>query len=80
LSNVKSGLGQGVKDKERIKDPKFSLKMLIFPNNCQFGSIFWISLDEADAFLVNKTSQMQSRNENATLNPFEPLKAYNAME
>jgi len=27
-----------VQDKEGIKDPKFSLKMLIFPNNCQFGS------------------------------------------
>jgi hypothetical protein len=43
-----------VKDKEGIKDPKFLLKMLIFPNNCQFGSKFLISLDEADAFLVNK--------------------------
>ena len=42
-----------VKDKEGIKDPKSSLKMLIFPNNCQFGSKFWISPDEADAFLVN---------------------------
>jgi len=27
-----------VKDKEGIKDQKSSLKMLIFPNNCQFGS------------------------------------------
>ena len=27
--------------------------MLIFPNNCQFGSKFWIRLDEADAFVVN---------------------------
>ena len=42
-----------VKDKEGIKDPKSSLKMLIFPNNCQFGTKFWISPDEADAFLVN---------------------------
>ncbi len=42
-----------VKDKEGIKDPKFSLKMLIFPNNCQFGSKFWISPDEANAFFVN---------------------------
>jgi hypothetical protein len=29
-----------VKDNEGIKDPKSSLKMLIFPNNCQFGSKF----------------------------------------
>jgi hypothetical protein len=42
-----------VKDKEGIKDPKFSLKMLILPNNCQFGSKFWIRPDKADAFLVN---------------------------
>ena len=40
-----------VKDKEGIKDPKSSLKMLISPNNCQFGSKFWIRPDEADAFL-----------------------------
>jgi hypothetical protein len=31
-----------VKDKEGIKVPKSSLKMLIFPNNCQFDSMFWI--------------------------------------
>jgi hypothetical protein len=42
-----------VKDKESIKDPKSSLKMLISLNNCQFGSKFWIRPDEADAFLVN---------------------------
>ncbi len=42
-----------VKDKEGIKDPKSSLKVLIFPSNCQFGSKFWIRLDEADGFLVN---------------------------
>jgi hypothetical protein len=42
-----------VKDKEGIKDLKSLLKMLIFPNNCQFGSKFWIRPDEADAFLVN---------------------------
>jgi hypothetical protein len=40
-----------VKDKEGIKNPKSSLKMLTFPNNCQFGSKFWIRPDEADAFL-----------------------------
>jgi len=27
--------------------------MLIFPNNCQFGSEFWIRPNEADALLVN---------------------------
>jgi hypothetical protein len=42
-----------VKDKEGIKDPKSSLKMLIFPNDCQFGSKFWLRPDEADAFLEN---------------------------
>jgi hypothetical protein len=31
LSNINSGLGQGVKDKDGIKDPKSSLKRLIFP-------------------------------------------------
>jgi len=34
-----------VKDKEGIEDQKSSLKMLIFPSNCQFGSKFWIRLD-----------------------------------
>jgi hypothetical protein len=29
LSNVKSGLGQGVKDKEGFKDPKSSLNSLL---------------------------------------------------
>jgi hypothetical protein len=42
-----------VKDKEGIEDPKASLKRLISPSNCQFGSKFWITPDEADAFFVN---------------------------
>jgi hypothetical protein len=42
-----------VKDKEGIKDPKSALKMLISPNNSQFGSKFWIRPDEVDAFVVN---------------------------
>lgn len=42
-----------VKDKDRIEDPKPSLKMLITQNNNQLGSKFWISPDEADAFLVD---------------------------
>ena len=42
-----------VKDKDGIEDLKSSSKMLIFPNNHQFGSKCWISPDEADAFLVN---------------------------
>jgi hypothetical protein len=42
-----------VKDKKGIKDPKSSIKMLIFPNNSQFGCKFWIRPDEANAFLVN---------------------------
>ena len=45
--------GLRVKDKEGIKNPKSSLKMLIFPNNCQFGSKFCIGPSEADTFLVN---------------------------
>jgi hypothetical protein len=42
-----------VKDKEGIKDPKSSLKMLTFPYNCQLGSKFRIRHNEAYAFLVN---------------------------
>ena len=42
-----------VKNKEGIKDPKSSIKILILPNNCQFGSKFWIRPDEGDAFFVN---------------------------
>jgi hypothetical protein len=42
-----------VKGKEGIEDPKSSLKVLISPNNCHFGSKFWIRPDETDAFLVN---------------------------
>jgi hypothetical protein len=42
-----------VKDKEGIEDLKASLKRLIFPSNCEFGSKFWITPDEADAFVVN---------------------------
>jgi len=34
------------KDKEGIKDPKSSLKKLMFPNNCQFGYKFWIKPEE----------------------------------
>jgi len=45
--------GPGVKDKEGLKDPKSSLKMLILPNNYQFRSKIKISPDEADVFLVN---------------------------
>ncbi|MBL7226023.1 MAG: hypothetical protein ISS59_07795 [Desulfobacteraceae bacterium] len=42
-----------VKDKDGIESPKFSIKMLLFPNNCQFAFNFWIGPDEADVFLVN---------------------------
>jgi hypothetical protein len=42
----------GLRTKKDIKDPKFSLKRLILPNNYQFGSKFWIRPDEADAFLA----------------------------
>ena len=46
-----------VKDKESIEDPKTSLKMLIFPSNCQSGYKFWIRHDEDDAFLINTNSK-----------------------
>jgi len=53
LLNTMRYLGIQDNDKEGIEDPKCSLKMLIFQNNCQFGSKFWIRPDEADALLVN---------------------------
>jgi hypothetical protein len=58
-----------VKDKEGIEDPKASLKRLIFPSNYQFGSKFWVTLDEADAFVVNMHPKCSRGRE---LN-FEPL-------
>jgi len=42
-----------VKDKDGIEGPKFSIKMLIFQNICQFGFKSWLRPDEADAFLEN---------------------------
>jgi hypothetical protein len=41
------------KARKEIKDPKSLLKNLMSPNNCRFGSKFWIRLDETDAFFVN---------------------------
>jgi hypothetical protein len=49
----KQGSTFRVKDKEGIKDPKPSLKMIIFSNNCQLGSKFWNRPDEAYAFVEN---------------------------
>jgi len=46
-----------VKDKEGIEDPKSSLKMFIFPSNCQLGSKFWIRPDADDALLVKTHSK-----------------------
>ncbi len=40
-----------------IEGQKSSLKMLIFPSNCQFGTKFWIRPDEDEAFLVNTHSK-----------------------
>ena len=42
-----------VKNKEGIKDLQSWLKILIFPNNCQYGSNFWIRPEEAGTFVVN---------------------------
>ncbi len=61
-----------VKDKDGIEGPKSSLKMLIFPNNCQFGSKFWIRLDEADAILVNTHPKCSPGTRMEPWNP-EPL-------
>ncbi len=66
-----------VKDKERIEDPKSSLKMSIFPSNCQFGSIFWIRPDEDDAFLMNTQAKCSpgTRMEPWTPEPLNPWTA-----
>ena len=61
-----------VKDKKGIKDLKSSLKMLIFLNNCQFGSNVWIRSDEADAFLVNAHPKCSPATRVRPLTP-EPL-------
>jgi hypothetical protein len=42
-----------VKDKEGIEDPKSSLQLFIFPNNCQFSFKYWIRAVETDAFFVD---------------------------
>jgi len=52
-----SGFNVQGKNKEGIENPKSSLKMFIFPSNCQLGSKFWIRPDEDDAFVVNTYSQ-----------------------
>ena len=40
----------GLRTRKDIEDPKSSLKMLISPNNCKFGSKFWIRLDEIEVY------------------------------
>ena len=55
--DLRQGSTFRVKDKEGSEDPKSSLKMLIFPSNCQFGSKFSIRPDEDDAFLANMHSK-----------------------
>jgi hypothetical protein len=42
-----------VNNKQGIEDLKASLKGLIFTSNCQVASTFWITPDEADAFVAN---------------------------
>jgi hypothetical protein len=51
LSNVKSGLGQGVKDKEGIKDSKSSLKMLIPQIIANLAPNFGLGLTKLTLFL-----------------------------
>jgi hypothetical protein len=58
-----------VKDKEGNIDPNSSLTILIFPNNCQFGSNFWIRPDEVDAFLVSTHPKCGLGTKNGTLDP-----------
>jgi len=51
-----------VKDKEGIKDPKSSLKMLMSSNNCQFGSKFCFSLTKLTIFsLIRIPNAVQGR-------------------
>jgi hypothetical protein len=50
LSNINSGLGQGVKDKESIIDPKFSLKMLFFPIIANLAPNFELGLAKLTLF------------------------------
>jgi len=58
-----------VKDKEGIEDPKSSIKMFIFPSNCQFGSKSWIRPDETDAFFVNTHPKCSPWTRMEPLNP-----------
>ena len=48
--------------------------MLISPNNCQFGSKFWIRFDETDAFLINTRHKcsLRTRMEPWTSEPLNP--------
>jgi hypothetical protein len=49
-----------VKDKEGIKNPKSSLKMLISPNNYQFSSKFWINPEPGTLNLLTQTDRMSN--------------------
>ena len=60
-----------VKNKEGIKDPKFSLKMLISQIIANLAPNFGLGLIKLTLFR-KYASLMQSRDENGTLNP-EPL-------
>ena len=57
-----------VKDKDKIKDPKFSRQMLVLPHNCQGSARFQIEDDKANASLI-KRFQNGLREPDETLNP-----------
>jgi hypothetical protein len=57
-----------VKDKGKIKDPKFSRQMLVLPHNCQGIARFQIGDDKANASLI-KRFQNGLQEPDETLNP-----------
>jgi hypothetical protein len=47
-----------VKDKGKIKEPKFSRQMLVLPHNCQGSARFQIGEDKANSsLLIEKTKR-----------------------
>jgi hypothetical protein len=57
-----------VKDKGKIKDPKFPRQMLVLPHNCQGSAKFQIGDDKANASLI-KRFQNGLQEPDDTLNP-----------
>ena len=55
-----------------MKDLMSSLKMLIYQNNYQYGSKFWIRPVEADALVVNTHPKCRPETGMEPLNPYSP--------